>query len=61
MPDFNPFDMGFSGDVDGTDLLGFDYLMQRVLQRNEGERDDDEQNAFRTQHEWYDDDQTEDY
>jgi hypothetical protein len=61
MPDFNPFDMDFDGDVDGIDFLGFDYLMRRVLQRDQDERDCGEQNALRAHDEWYDDDQTEDY
>jgi hypothetical protein len=61
MPDFNPFDMDFDGDVDGIDFLGFDYLMRRVLQRDQDEPDDGEQNAFRAHDEWCDDDETEDY
>jgi hypothetical protein len=28
MPDFNPLDMDFDRDVDGVDLLGFDYLVR---------------------------------
>ena len=31
MPDFNPFDTDFDGDVDGIDLLGFDYSLRSVL------------------------------
>jgi hypothetical protein len=31
MPDFNPFDMDFDGDVGGFDFLGFDYLMRSVF------------------------------
>lgn len=42
MPDFNPFDMDFDGDVDGIDFLGFDYLMRRVLRPNRDEAADDE-------------------
>ena len=39
MPDFDPFDMDFDGDVDGIDFLGFDYLRRRVLgtDRDEGD------------------------
>ncbi len=35
MPELNPFDMDFDGDVDGIDFLGFDYLMRRVLRPDE--------------------------
>ena len=44
MPEFNPFDMDFDGDVDGIDFLGFDYLIRRVLGRDRVEdqvKDDD--------------------
>jgi hypothetical protein len=61
MPDFNPFDMDFDGDVDGIDFLGFDYLMRRVLRRAEDQRDDGRRNAFPNLDEWCDDDETEDY
>ncbi len=43
MPDFNPFDMDFDGDVDRIDFLGFDYLTRRVLRPDEDEQDDDDQ------------------
>ncbi|HUT02686.1 MAG TPA: hypothetical protein VM163_02205 [bacterium] len=45
MPNFNPFDMDFDGDVDGIDFLGFDCLVRRMLRADEDERDDDERNA----------------
>ena len=46
MPEFNPFDMDFDGDVDGIDFLGFDYLVRRVLGTDQGQEeveDDDDQ------------------
>ena len=46
MPEFNPFDMDFDGDVDGIDFLGFDYLVRRVLGTEQGQEeveDDDDQ------------------
>jgi hypothetical protein len=33
MPDSNPFDMDFDGDVDGIDFLGFDHFMRHGLGR----------------------------
>ncbi len=42
MPDFNPFDMDFDGDVDGIDFLGFDYLIRHVLCPDESEDDYEE-------------------
>ena len=50
MPEFNPFDIDFDGHVEGTDFLGFDYLVRRVLQPNRDEEaahdwDDDEEVA----------------
>jgi hypothetical protein len=59
MPHFNPFDMDFDGDVDGIDFLGFEYLMRRVLPREEYWRDDGGRNAFRNLDEWCDDDELE--
>ena len=44
MPEFNPFDMDFDGDVDGIDFLAFDYLIRHVLGRDRVEdqvKDDD--------------------
>ncbi|HUW12955.1 MAG TPA: restriction endonuclease [Anaerolineae bacterium] len=35
MPDFNPFDMDFDGNVDGIDFLGFDYLTRHI--KSEGD------------------------
>jgi len=61
MPDSNPFDMGFDGDVDGIDFLGFDYLMRRVLQPARDEEADDgwdgEDEA--DDDEWHDEHETE--
>lgn len=31
MPDFNPFDIDFDGDVDAIDLLGSDQVMRHIL------------------------------
>jgi len=31
MPDFNPFDMDFDGDVDGIDFVGFHCLAEHTL------------------------------
>ena len=45
MPEFNPFDMDFDGDVDGIDFLGFHYLMRRVMRTDRDQeevRDDDD-------------------
>ena len=42
MPDFDLFDMGFDGDVEGIDFLGFDYLMRRVLGTDRDEDDIEE-------------------
>jgi hypothetical protein len=36
MPDFNPSDMDFDGDVDSVDFLGFDYLMRHGPGRQAG-------------------------
>jgi hypothetical protein len=36
MPDFNPFDMDFDGDVDGIDFLGFHYLVRQDPERAAG-------------------------
>lgn len=61
MPDFNPFDMDFDGDVDGIDFLGFDYLVRHVLgydsQEEEAEEendpsDDEESDAPRRRRSW---------
>ena len=59
MPEFNPFDMDFDGDVDGIDLLGFDYLARWVLQQGEDEQDGDASNASYTDDEWDESDETE--
>ena len=32
MPEFNPFDMDFDGDVDGIDFLGFDQIVQQFFE-----------------------------
>ena len=45
MPEFNPFDMDFDGDVDGINFLGFHYLMRRVMRTDRDQeevRDDDD-------------------
>ena len=61
MPEFNPFDVDFDGDVDGIDFLGFDYLMRHVLRRDEDEQGRAAWNASCTDDEWYDADETQDY
>jgi hypothetical protein len=58
MPEFNPFDMDFDGDVDGIDLLGFDYLARWVLQQGEDEWDSDASSTHCANGEW-DEDETE--
>ncbi|HUS69331.1 MAG TPA: hypothetical protein VM075_00970 [Anaerolineae bacterium] len=61
MPDFNPFDMDFDGDVDGIDFLGFDYLARRVLQPDRDEEADDgwDGEDAADDDEWHDEHETE--
>ena len=61
MPNFNPFDVDFDGDVDGIDSLGFNYLTRCVLRSDGDEQDDDERSASWSDDQWDDDDETEDY
>jgi hypothetical protein len=42
MPEFDPFDIDFDGDVDGIDFLGFDYLVRRVLRPDADKQENDE-------------------
>lgn len=37
MFDFDPFDMGFDGDVDGIDFFGLDDLMRQGVHLDESE------------------------
>lgn len=41
MFDFDPFDLDFHGDVDGIDLLRFDYLMRHELGHDEDEDEEE--------------------
>jgi hypothetical protein len=62
MPDFNPFDMDFDGDVDGIDFLGFDYLTRHVLKSDQGEEGDDtsDDDGQADDDKWDDDDRADD-
>jgi len=60
MPDFNPFDMDFDGDVDGIDFLGFHYLTRHVLQPDEDKEDGNPWEASCIDDERDDDFETED-
>jgi len=58
MPNFNPFDMDFEGDVAGIDFLGCVYLMRRMLRSDADEQGEKEWNPSHTSREWDNDDET---